>query len=252
MGSASCDVAGLSPGPTLAERGCVARPVLTLVRNSHENSAGPSPFDELLLLRIEVARVVLPAGGSIEDSSREALSSLCRRANHFIRQVDAGGDELSADVCFAARVRIAEATRAALTATDDAGLREARRTLYGALALLVELVSSNGTSSDGGASRRRALAPLAELIATTQAASRAGSPDAGWVLDVAAVEGPLCATRPEFSSVNSWVARRLASLQGDIARWNARGRSEGLGRELAETVFEVLELRVESPTAAVL
>ena len=224
----------------------MARPKLTVVRTPSRSLPPPRPLDTLLRLRVETARVDLSADADTSNA-RHALISLCRSATDFIGKVENDGGELTGDVCFAARVRVTEALRTLLTLSEVASVRDARHTLYCALILVAEALRSDDMDSEKPASRRPNAAPLSEFSSLTLAAARANTKDFGWILDVSQAELVLCTTHRDFRGLDSALARRLSVLQGEIARWNAKGRPEALGSVLVDSIVSILD----APAAAV-
>lgn len=216
----------------------MTRPNLTIVRNENDTRPPARPFESLLRLRLETARVAMTPGDADLEAPRHALVKQCRSASDFIGVVELEGGEFAGDVCFAARVRVAEAMRTLLTNHDAASVREARHTLYCALVLIAEALRSEEspvlTPPDAP--------PLREFAALTLAAARACPSDHAWILDVAQAELVLCTTHPEFREIDSRLAQRLSVVQGEIARWNAKNRGEALASVLADSIVTLLEL----------
>jgi hypothetical protein len=215
----------------------VTRPNLKIVRKPKPAKEAVQPFEALLHLRLETARVAMAPSDADAEVARGALVSQCRAASDLIGVVEHDGGEFAGDVCFAARVRVAEAMRTLLTKTDGANVREARHTLYCALVLVAEALRSDETSSLPAPDS----APLGEFAALTLAASRACRSDHAWILDVAQAELVLCTTHPEFRDIDSRLARRLSVVQGEIARWNAKNRGEALASVLVDSIVTILE-----------
>lgn len=154
----------------------------------------------LVRLRLATVEVALSPKMSRDAlaASRRELAALYLKANRLVRDLEASyDDELFQDVCFGARVGIADVRRALTTESESfdesvSTAKRARLALHRSLVLLTQAVALFDANVERRAGRPAPVNPWDAQMATLQtmlrAATHANPEDAGWVLEVSQAE----------------------------------------------------------------